>query len=109
MGSVHGERKLNTPAAKAKKIKTSIPDCGRMGLDWNGFELRVGGEEEEDGAGLEDKSSPTNGGWFNPVDGAAGVTEASVLPVFRMSTSTELVPPWVGWIKESPRKKVVTQ
>ena len=37
MGRVHGERKLNTPAVKAKKIKTSMPDDGRLDLTSKGF------------------------------------------------------------------------
>ena len=38
MGRVHGERKLNTPAMNAKKVKTSMPDGGRLDLTSNGFD-----------------------------------------------------------------------
>ena len=46
---MHGERKLNAPARKDRKIKTSIPDCGRLGLALNGFESKVAAEEGFEG------------------------------------------------------------
>ena len=38
---MHGERKLNTPAVNARKIKTSIPDDGRLDFTSNGFDCNV--------------------------------------------------------------------
>ena len=41
MGKVHGERKLSTPATNARKVKTNMPDCGRLGFTSNGFDCKV--------------------------------------------------------------------
>ena len=32
IGNVQGDKKLRTPAANERKIKTRIPDLGRMGF-----------------------------------------------------------------------------
>ena len=37
MGSVQGDRKLNTPAMKASRVSARMPDCGRLGFAWNGL------------------------------------------------------------------------
>ena len=37
MGNVQGDKKLNTPAMNANKVRATIPESGRLGLGWKGF------------------------------------------------------------------------
>ena len=37
MGKVHGDKKLKTPATNARRVKTIIPESGRLGLGANGL------------------------------------------------------------------------
>ena len=37
MGNVQGDKKLNTPAMNANRVRATIPESGRLGLGWKGF------------------------------------------------------------------------
>ena len=37
MGNVQGDKKLNTPAMNASRVRATIPESGKLGLGWKGF------------------------------------------------------------------------
>ena len=37
MGNVQGDKKLNTPAMNASRVRATVPESGKLGLGWKGF------------------------------------------------------------------------